>query len=372
MYNQKVLDDVISLGGIGNFSATDLRKALSGKNASASPYIGSYTEGISASSTPKDLETMLQLVYLNFTAPRLDEDAFAAWKQRTINSLENYALSPDAVIGDSISATIYGHNPKADRIQIEDFENISYPRILEIQKERFANAGDFTFFFTGNINPEEVKPLIEKYIASLPSNKKREKYSLNTPNIVSGQVENRFELPMATPKTTVFNLISGDMEYTLENLILMNILQNVMNNIYTETIREQEGGTYGVGIRGSLDNIKSRFTIQYFFDTGADKRERLEKRAFEEFEKVAKEGFDSAKLSKVKEYLTKTYQDNQKENAYWSDVVLTNTVFGFDKNSNYKEVLDAITVEDVQNFASKVLSKGNRVQIIGTGIEEAK
>ena len=363
LINTKVLGSVLNIGGVGNFSATDLKKVLSGKKASASVAIGDVTESVNASSTPKDLETMLQLVYLNFTAPRMDQEAFDAWKQRTATTLENYSLNPDAVISDSITATLYSHNPKAIRLQKEELDLIDYSRINDIRKERFANAGDFTFVFSGNINPEEAKPLIEQYIASLPSNKKKEAYKVNSPDVAKGKVENRFTVPMTTPKVTVFNVYSGDMEYNLKNVTLMNILQQVMSNIYIETIREEEGGTYGVGVRGSLDKVKNDYVIYYSFDTGEEKRARLEERAYAEFNKVAEEGFKPEILNKVKEYLNKSYQDNLKENGYWAGVIMNNYLWGNDTYTEYKDILDSITLDDVQQFAKKYFHQATEFRL---------
>ena len=370
--NTKAISSVLNLGGVGNFSVTDLNKALSGKKVSVSASIGAATESIKGTTTPKDFETMLQLVYLNFTSPRMDQEAYAAWKQRAAVTIENYALNPDAVISDSISATMYSHNPKTTRLNLEELEMIDYSRINDIRKERFANAGDFVFVFSGNINPEEAKPLIEQYIASLPSNKKREKYIKNTPVVASGKTENRFTVPMTTPKVTVFNVYSGDLEYNLRNTTLMNILNQVLNNIYVETIREEEGGTYGVGVRGYIDQIHNKSVLYYSFDTGEDKRDRLEQRANAEFVKVAEEGFKPEILTKVKEYLNKSYQDNLKENGYWANVIMDQYLWNMDTNSDYKKILDEITIEDVRQFAKTLLDNNNRIQVVGTGTEIAE
>ena len=146
----------------------------------------------------------------------------------------------------------------------------------------------------------------------------------------------------------------------------------VLNNSYVETVREEEGGTYGVGVRGYIDRIHNKSVLYYSFDTGEDKRDRLEQRANAEFVKVAEEGFKPEILTKVKEYLNKSYQDNLKENGYWANVIMDQYLWNMDTNSDYKKILDEITIEDVRQFAKTLLDNNNRIQVVGTGTEIAE
>ncbi|MEG1586698.1 MAG: insulinase family protein [Bacteroidales bacterium] len=371
MINSKVIESVIGLGGVGAFSATDLNKVLAGKRVSVSPYVGGVSEGLTANCAPKDLETMLQLSYLYFTAPRKDEEAFQSWKKRTMNALENMGSNPQVIFGDSLTATMYAHNPAKKRLMLEDLDQIDYDRILEIQKQRFANAGDFTFVFVGNVNPEEVKPLVEQYIASLPAKGKKESFKKVEPLIASGVISNRFTTPMATPKVSVYNILSGMMDYNLENTLKMTMLKQVMDIVYTETIREQEGGTYGVGTQGSLKlNPEGQFVFLYGFDTGEEKRERLEKRAYEELVLISENGPKEEAFNKVKEYLLKKNAEDVMENNYWMNIIGMNERFKKDNYTGYTEVVNRITPADIKDFAKEMLSAGNRIEVVCTGVAQ--
>lgn len=371
LINTKVIDDVIGLGGVGAFSATDLTKVLSGKRVSVSPYIGAISEGVQANCAPKDLETMLQLSYLYFTAQRKDEEAFQAWKKRTANMLDNMGSNPQVIFSDSLTATMYAHNPMKARIVTSDLEKINYDRIMEIQKQRFANAGDFTFVFVGNINPEEVKPLVEQYIASLPAKGKKETFKKVEPLIAQGVISNRFTTPMATPKVSVYNILSGVIDFNLENTLKMNMLKQIMDIVYTETIREQEGGTYGVGTQGSLKvNPEGQFLFLYGFDTGEEKRERLEKRAYEELALIGENGPKAEIFNKVKEYLLKKNAEDVMENNYWMNVISMKERFNQDNYTGYQDVVNSITPEAIQNFAKQILSSGNRIEVVCTGVPQ--
>lgn len=371
LINSKVIDDVIGLSGVGAFSATELNKALAGKRVSVTPYIGSISEGIQANCAPKDFETMLQLSYLYFTAQRKDEDAFQAWKKRTATMLDNMGSNPQVVFSDSLTATMYAHHPAKKRIETADLEKIDYNRILNIQKERFANAGDFTFVFVGNINPEEVKPMIEQYIASLPAKGKKETFKKVEPLLAEGVISNRFTTPMATPKVSVYNILSGTVDFNLENNLKMTMLKQIMDIVYTETIREQEGGTYGVGTQGSLKvNPKGQFMFLYGFDTGEEKRERLEKRAYEELALIAENGPKVEIFNKVKEYLLKKNAEEVMENSYWMDVISMKERFNHDGYTGYTDIVNNLTPDAIRDFAAQILKSGNRIEVVCTGVQQ--
>ncbi|MEG0993179.1 MAG: insulinase family protein [Bacteroidales bacterium] len=371
LINSKVIDDVIGLSGVGAFSATELNKALAGKRVSVAPYIGGISEGIQANCAPKDFETMLQLSYLYFTAQRKDEDAFQAWKKRTATMLDNMGSNPQVVFSDSLTATMYAHHPAKKRIVTEDLEKIDYNRILDIQKERFANAGDFTFVFVGNINPEEVKPMVEQYIASLPAKGKKETFKKVEPLLAEGVISNRFTTPMATPKVSVYNILSGTVDFNLENNLKMTMLKQIMDIVYTETIREQEGGTYGVGTQGSLKiNPKGQFMFLYGFDTGEEKRERLEKRAYEELALIAENGPKAEVFNKVKEYLLKKNAEEVMENSYWMDVISMKERFNHDGYTGYSDIVNSLTPDAIRDFAAQILKSGNRIEVVCTGVQQ--
>lgn len=372
LLNSKVLDNVITLGGVGNFSITDLNKILAGKRVSVTPQIGEISEGMSANCAPKDLETMLQLVYLYFTDPRQDEDAYQAWYKRTLNSLLNLQKNPEVAVRDSLTAVMFDHNPDKKRITPEQLSEVDYNRILEIQKERFANAGDFTFAFVGNIDTVALRSMVEQYIASLPARKERERYNIKSPRIQSGSIEKRFTLPMETPKVSVYNVYTGKSDYTLENNLKMIMLKQIMDIIYVETIREEEGGTYGVGTSASISLVPAdQMIFLYGFDTGEEKHQRLEERAHKELLNIAQQGPKPEHFNKVKEYLLKKHQEDVMENGYWMNQITMLERFNKNLSDGYEQTLNALTPEDIRMMAQHLLSSGNRIQMVATGITES-
>jgi zinc protease len=367
--NYRLLTQVMNIGGLGNFSQTDLNKVLAGKRARAGASIGNISESITGDCAPRDLETMLQLVYLNFTAPRKDEEAYAAYLKQARTALENAGNDPSTVFSDSITAVLYGHNPRAARLALADLDAADYDRILALRKERFANAGDFTFVFVGNIEPDSVRPLIEQYIASLPAKGKKEQYKEVAPGMVTGKTECRFNLPMNTPKVSVFNVLSGMTDYTQYNQLRMQVLSQIMTMVYTETIREEEGGTYGVSTYGVIDiSPRGNYGFIYQFDTGEEKLARLETRAYDELARVAQKGPKQEMFDKVMGYLRKKHEQDVRENTYWRFVVDQNYRLGTDDHTNYYSTLESITPESIKELATEIINSGNRTEVICVGV----
>ena len=218
--NLKVFNDVITLGGAGNFSATDLNKVLAGKKVSCSPSIGLNTENVNGYAAPADLKTLFELVYLYFTAPRMDEEAYTSFENRMIAQLKNLELNPMVAFSDTLTKAIYDNNPRAARITAGDFKQISYPRIMEMYKERFADASDFVFTFVGNIDTDSIRPFVEQYLATLPVKGRAEKANpAEVPAIRKGEYTNIFKRALETPKASVVNFWSDKMEYNIENIL---------------------------------------------------------------------------------------------------------------------------------------------------------
>ena len=368
----KMLNSVAGLGGLGNFSNVDLEKVLAGKKASVNASVSDLSEGLSGSCSPKDLETMLQLVYLSFTAPRMDNDAFESFKQRTKAALANQEADPSMALTDTLQREMYGNHPMAGRIKADMIDQTDYNRIMEMYKDRFKEAGDFTFLFVGNINLEEAKPLIETYLGGLPTINRKENYQDIKLDIQKGTRKNLFEKQMETPKATVISIISGDCEYNLKNNLLMTMLSQTMSMVYLETVREKEGASYGVSAYGQLSRgIKDEALFQIYFDTDPAKREKMEQIVMSELQKVAKEGPRPEHLAKVKEFLLKKHIENVKENGYWLGQLNNYYWYNTDMNTNYEQLVNELTVEDVKNFTKALLDQGNIIEVTMTA-KEAK
>ena len=368
----KMLNSVAGLGGLGNFSNVDLEKVLAGKKATIGASVSGLSEGLNGSCSPKDLETLLQLTYLSFTAPRMDEEAFESFKQRTKASLANQEANPMTALTDTLQMEMYGDHPLAGRVKAEMIDQLDYNRIMEMYKDRFKEAGDFTFLFVGNINLEEAKPLIETYLGGLPTINRKENYQDIQLNIRKGTHKNLFEKQMETPKATVLNIISGNCEYNLKNDLLMTMLSQTMSMVYLETVREKEGASYGVSAFGQLSRgIKDEALFQIYFDTDPAKREKMEQIVMSELQKVAQEGPRPEHLAKVKEFLLKKYIEDAKENSYWLGQLNNYYWYKTDMNTNYEKLVNDLTVEDVKNFTKALLDQGNIIEITMTA-KEAK
>ena len=327
-------------------------------------------EGVQGSSTPKDFETLMQLTYLQFTAPRLDAEAFASYKNKMKAMLENQELDPQSALSDTIVKEFYNNHPRALNMKAADVDKIDDARILEIYKERFANAADFSFVFTGAIDAAVAIPLIEKYIGGLPAGGKKEKYVDAKMDIQKGQIKNVFDKQMATPSATVYLVYSGKVKYNLKNNLMMSLTKQILDIIYTEEIREKEGGTYGVGTSGTLYSVpKESARLLVMFQTAPELREKLTGMAIDLLNKFAEEGPRQQDLDKVREYMLKKYAENQKENAYWGNQMQNYVIDGFDGYKDYEKTLNSITTDDLKKFAKSLLKQGNQIEVSMVGVK---
>ena len=363
--------DAVSGGGLGNFSATNLEKALAGKKASVEFFIGDKTEGVNGNCSPQDLETMLQLTYLTFTAPRRDDDAFASYKNRSKASLQNQELNPRVALSDSIQGALYQHHPRAIRVKADMIDQIDYDKLLEMYKNRFEDASDFTFILVGNIDIAKDKEIIAEYLGALPSINRKETFKDNKMDVRKGIYTNEFIRKQETPKVTNFVVYSGETPYTEKNKIMMVMVNQILNLVYTEKVREDEGGTYGVGVYGGISKYPNpEFLIQIMFDTAPAKTARLMEIIYAEAENLGNEGPSIENLNKVKEFLLKKHAENLKENRYWLTTIDEYEFTGVDMAADYDQIVNNITVKDIQKFAKSLFSQKNRIQVSMVSPEE--
>ena len=360
----KMMNQIVTLGGLGNFSAVDLDKVLAGKMASASTFVGSLTEGVSGSCSPKDLETMLQLTYLRFTAPRMDMDAYTSYINRTKAALVNAAANPNTAFSDTVSVALYNNHPRAVSIKAETIDKVDYNRIMELYKDRFADASDFTFIMIGNIDEATATPLIEQYLGALPSINRNEKFRDVNPDFRKGLYENNFIREMETAKSTVLMVASGDCKYNQKNVILMNMMGQLLDILYTQTVREDAGGTYGVSCNGSLSRYPDpQGVFQIYFDTDPQRREQMVKLINEGINDFIANGPKNEDLDKVKKYLIKTFQQNQKENGYWMGILSNILWEGLDMRKDYEATVNAISANDLKKFAKDFFGQKNMIEV---------
>ncbi len=365
------LNDVMQAGGLGNFSKIDLTKMLAGKKVSVSTSVGNNTEAVTGNCSPKDFETMMQLTYLSFTAPRKDTEAFTSLKSRLKAQLESAESNPLNSINDTIQKMMYGYHPRYLSLKPEMVDQINYDRIIEMYKDRFADAGDFRFFLVGNVDIEKAKPLIEQYLGALPSTGRQETFRNNHMDIAKGILENTYAKEQQTPMATVFMLYSGQCKYDLKNNLLMSFLTQALNIVYTEEVREKEGGTYSVSSLGDMaKHPEERSVLQIVYQTDPAKKDRLNGIIDAQMKKMATEGPTEEHMQKIKEYILKKYKDNQKENAYWLNNLDEYFYTGMDYTQGYKETVNSIGIRDVQKFAADLIDQGNKITVVMTVPEE--
>ena len=368
--NTKIMSSIMTLGGVGNFSNVNLRKVLAGKTASATPTVSTTSQGFSGSSSIKDFETMLQLVYLYFTAPRQDKDAYDSFIERMESQLKNIEAEPMVAFSDSAMFAMYGDNPIMNRFKLDDLKKVDYDKIMTMYKQTFFNPGSFVFTFVGNIDQEAIKPAVLTYLASLKGEATKGEFIHVPMDVKKGKTKNVFQKEMENPKASVFNVFSGEMERTMKNRITMDIFDQILDIVYTEKIREDEGGTYGVSSRGSIARYPENQTIlQIVYDTDPAKMEHLNAIVHKELKNIAVNGPRDADFNKVKEFMNKKYSENVKQNGYWLGTL--DTYYFYDENnySDYQSTLNAITAKDVKDFASKLLSQENEIVVSMMPIE---
>ena len=365
--NLKMFDTAIGLSGLGNFSSTELQKALAGKEVNADLRLAYTRQYLTAHSTPKDVETMFQMSYLYFTNVKKDDKQFQNLLTQLEMALKNKSLSPDAVFSDSVATTTYGHNPRFNNPQVEDIKDINYDRILEIAKERYQNAGQFTFVIVGNFDEQTIRPLIEQYIASLPATKKKAEDFKEVMTFAKGKVVNQFKVKTESPKATAREMWYAEMPYTLENNVKIDAVGQILSMIYLKTIREDESAAYSCGAAGyfSTGSKQPKAMLQAYCPMNPDKAELAVRLIHEGIDSMTKK-VDADQLQKVKDYMLKQADIDAKKNSYWINTINVFKEYGLDFHTDYKKTVEALTVDSVRDFLNQFLKSGNQIEVIMT------
>ena len=358
--------ELMTIGGVGNFNAVEINKALAGKKVGVTPYIGLTDEGIRASSTPKDLETLFQLTYLYFTAQRADQEAFTSWKTRTAASLKNAEMQPMTALRDSLTNTIYTNPAIMSDLKYNQLESVDYVKAMKIAKERFANAADFTFVITGNFDEETLKSLLCTYVASLPSKGKAENYNLVF-DYRSGVNNVEFTKVMEDPMALNFFFFNAPAQESLRNELTLELLGSTLELVLHEEIREKEGGTYGIGATTGITTILGKSTLEIVYQCAPERYEYLNGRVDEIVRQFAIDGPAAEGIDKTKKNLAKTYEENLKENSYWATNLINELKYGVNFHDNYLETLESITADEIKACLNEILAAGNESKIVMVG-----
>ena len=356
--------DFIGYQGVGKFSVSDWQKQLAGKAVRIQPSLAATTSGLYASCSPKDLETALQLIWLYGNSPRYDEDAFNMVKDQLVSQYSNIESDPMYQFARDLFKHIYNRPDRWRRLSAADVEAMTFEQFKRVYTQLYNNFDDYTYIIVGNFQEAELKPLVEKYLGSMPKNKAKAAYNIeNLVTYQSGVRNEEIAVAMQMPKVSVACVLSGEMEVNLKNDLSMSILRQILDIRYTKSIREEKGGTYGVGVGGQNSGVPAvpDYMLLINFDTNTEMAEELSSMLIPEIEKIATEGPAAEDLAKIKEYLLKTHTDNVKQNGNWVSWIRSMDVNGVDYVTGYNEVVEGITADDIKAVAAKVLADNNKL-----------
>jgi len=363
-----MLGSLVQLSGLGDYSATELPKVLAGKTARTQVVVSGLNEMIIGNAVTKDVETMLQMAYLNFEKPRLDQDAFKVLENNIGNFLTRRSKDINAKMQDSVTTTLYGNNNPKQRIFNQAMlDDVDFETIEKIYRSRFSNAADFNFFIVGDIQKDALKPLLEQYIASIPATGAKENWKDNSVAWSGKAIDKDIFLQMEDPKASVRIGYKNDFKHSLKNSLLASTLGDILQLRYTETLREEEGGTYGASARASLSKRPTeKANLQVNFDCNPDKVEQLITIVHNEVTKIAKGDIQQLDLDKTLTNYIKERKEQKDYNRYdmsWvSNFVLEG--YNMDDPKNYEDIVNSITAKDVQNFTAALLKDAETYEIV--------
>lgn len=358
---------IMQISGVGTFSAIDLGRKLAGKAAAVNLSIVATTEGLSGNASPKDLETLFQLAYLRFTAPRLDTTAWLAMKGQMDAAVANRSANPQSALVDTLTVTMTGHNFRSRPPSAATYAEINPQRALEIYKDRFSNAGAFTFVFVGNVTVDSLKPLVEKYLASLPATGRVESWRDVGDAPPAGVVE-RVVRKGTAPQSITVAAFTGPFDYKPETRVGILALTTLAQMWLTDALREEMGGTYSPFIGGGGNKIpRSEYQIQINYTSSPDNADKLWARTLRVIDSLRNVGPNEADLNKVKETIGRTRETSLKQNAYWMAGITQRDQTGEDIGglmSAYDVLVKNLTAKQIQDAAKLYFDTTRYVKVV--------
>ena len=350
--------------GISKFSGTALPKMLAGKRVAVNPYISGYEHGVKGQSAPKDLETAFQLAYLFFADPRFDEDEFKAGMQQINAVFPNIKNTPDYKYGQEVTKVLYDNNPRVVSLDENTIAKANIKTIRKNYRKLFKGVDGATLTIVGNVDLETLKPLVEKYFGSLPKGKKGKVNEKDIISFAKGNVVRTLNLEMETPKSSVLQFYSAYMPVETKTNVALTVAKYILDMIYTKTIREKEGGTYGVGVAMSgQKSPQKRAMIQVQFDTNPEQAEKLCKSAKEQLLAFAQNGPSAEELAMAVENLKKNLPESRISNNYWLGVLNAWDEYGTDYDSEYEAAINTVSAADVKAVLQDILSQNNFIEL---------
>ena len=351
--------------GLSKFSGVQLKKLLTGKNVRCDLNIEKTRHNINIVSTPKDLETAMQLLYLNVTAPRFDNEEFLIGINQIKAVLPNLEKMPQLKLQKLIMETLYGNHERVITINSEVVEKANINDFEKASRRLFGNVAGATVYVVGNVDAETLKPLVAKYIASLPGGKKGSKFIDRNEDIVKGNVVKNEAMVMETPKSTVLQVYTAYMPYSIKNEVLLDIAKLYLDMVYVETLRESEGGTYGASVATICSREPKDVAImQVAFETNPESAEKLSNLAVEGVQRLVAEGIPADKFDMIIKNIKKNIPQDRISNRYWGSVLQKSVEFGDKYDSEYEEAVDTATPEAVVKAVKELLADDNFIQLV--------
>ena len=363
--NFSLISSAVTEGGVGQFNQTTLRRMLNGKSVRLSPSVGSKGQSIGGSSSVKDMETLFQLAHLYFTQPRRDDAAFQGLMDRTRAFLTNRNASPKVDYNDSITAILYGHHPRMEPVVQKTLDKVSYDRILQIYKERFSDAANFKTVIIGNYDEKQLRQLVCQYLATLPATGKHEQANeQHVPQIVEGNFTRTFKKKMATPLANVSIYYTADVPFSAKADLELDFLNRVLQIVYTDSVREEKGGTYGVRVAVNFDkDDHPTAMMRISYNADPTRYEELNPIVYQQLQNIADNGPLASSMDKVRKYLLKQYDQMAITNDYWNYVIWHELEDGVDFDKDYKKMVSEVTAQQVQHMARQLLASKRRIEV---------
>ena len=364
-FESNVLALFQSNSGVSAFSGTTVSKMLTGKNLSVNPYFSKLENGINGNSTVKDFETAMQLVYLYYTDPRFDPEEWQNGIDQINSILPNLVNQPNYKLQTELYKTLYGGNPRHQMISDEVLAKANLATVEKNWKALFADAAGAKLVIVGDVNPEAIKPVVEKYIGSLPKGKKALKWVDNNDDIVKGRIEKVIEVDMQTPKSTVLQVYSANVPYSYEKDAAMDAISYILDMHYTESLREEEGGTYGASTSATFSRRpKEQALIQIYFDCKPALCDKLRELAIKGIKDFAANGPTDEELNMVKLNLQKNIPESRQRNSWWRNNIELYLTYGQDRDAAYEAAVNGLTKESIQATLQEILAQDNFIELV--------
>ncbi|MBQ8061809.1 MAG: insulinase family protein, partial [Bacteroidales bacterium] len=352
-----------AMQGVSKFKSTEVTKMLSGKNLRVGSYIDALYNGISGSSSVKDLETAMQLVYLTFTDPRFDQEEWDIALAQLKAVLPNALGTPQFKLQRELNDFLYGGNPRSQFISMETLDKANLQTVERNYRKLFSSAAGSVMVITGDVDLNTLKPLVEKYIGSLPKGKKTKGIKDLSPRLVKGENIKTIQTDMETPKSTVIEVYSDYRPYTVKDAVLADAVSYVLDQIYVDTMREDEGGTYGASSSANAGlEPEPMYLMQVAFECKPEMADKLRAMARDEFRKLAENGPTDEQFSRTLENFKKNVPENRISNSYWMNNLVRYSKFGFDYDKEYEEAVASLTKEGIKEAARRLYESGNFIE----------